>query len=155
MQTKLREPTCHLDRTVKKAFECTPTYRLDHKDLVSCNIQITYIFYLLKLLFWSIVFFVSCNFSDTFSIFFFHLCLQIHFAVLQNGHYYLITLNLKAGRFEIMDSMRKEGNRVLMADAKKIIGSIKHFWGENYKGSKIDISKYKTLHIPTPMQDTT
>ena len=86
------------------------------------------------------------------------------FAVLQNlspgskvmtGHFYLITLNLKAERFELMDSMRKEGNRSLLADARKIIGSIKHLWEKNYSESKIDISKYKTVHIPTQMQDTT
>jgi hypothetical protein len=43
------------------------------------------------------------------------------------GHYYLIVLNLKAGRFEVMDSMRKEGDKLLMQDARNIIVSIKHF----------------------------
>ncbi|KAM0871214.1 hypothetical protein ACQ4PT_039581 [Festuca glaucescens] len=118
--TRLRDATCNLDRSVKKAFECTPTYRLDHKDLIL-------------------------------------------FAVLQDltpeskemtGHYYLIVLNLKAGRFELMDSMR-EGDKGMMADARKIIGSIKHYWQTNYSDSKIDISKYKIVHIPTPMQKTT
>jgi Ulp1 family protease len=72
-----------------------------------------------------------------------------------SGHYYLIVLNLKAGRFEVMDSMRKEGDKLLMQDARNIIGSIKHFWQANYSASKIDISKYMTVHIPTPMQKTT
>jgi hypothetical protein len=31
-------------------------------------------------------------------------------------------------RFEVMDSMRKEGNRGLMADVRAIMGSIKYFW---------------------------
>jgi hypothetical protein len=35
MQTKLRSATCNLDRTVRKAFQCTPSHRLDHKDFVS------------------------------------------------------------------------------------------------------------------------
>ncbi|KAM0910896.1 hypothetical protein ACQ4PT_013863 [Festuca glaucescens] len=119
--SKLREGTCHLDRSLKNAFECTSTYRLDHKDFIL-------------------------------------------FAVLQDltpeskemtGHYYLIVLNLKAGRFEVMDSMRRKGDKGLMAEARKVIGSIKHFWQTNYSDSKIDISRYKTAHIPTPMQKTT
>ncbi|KAM0850571.1 hypothetical protein ACQ4PT_052992 [Festuca glaucescens] len=70
------------------------------------------------------------------------------------GHYYLIVLNLKSGRFEVMDSMRREGDAGLMKDSRTIIGSIKHLWATNYSESKIDISKYKTVHISTPMQDT-
>jgi hypothetical protein len=54
-----------------------------------------------------------------------------------------------------MDSMRKEGDKLLMQDARNIIGSIKHFWQANYSASKIGISKYMTVHIPTPMQKTT
>jgi hypothetical protein len=70
------------------------------------------------------------------------------------GHYYLIVLNLKAGRFEVMDSLRAEGNHGLMADARTIIGSIKHLWSANYNQSKINISRYRTVYIPTPMQAT-
>jgi hypothetical protein len=70
------------------------------------------------------------------------------------GHYYLIVLNLKSERFELMDSLRREGNRALLADARTIIGSIKYMWAKNYDQSKIDISKYKTVHISTPMQPT-
>ncbi|XP_051220677.1 uncharacterized protein [Lolium perenne] len=119
--TKLREPSCHLDKEVQKAFECTPTYRLDHKDMI--------------------LFSVLQNLTPDLKI--------------MSGHYYLIVLNLKAGRFEVMDSMRKEGDKLLMQDARNIIGSIKHFWQANYSASKIDISKYMTVHIPTPMQKTT
>jgi hypothetical protein len=70
------------------------------------------------------------------------------------GHYYLIVLNLKSERFELMDSLRREGNRALLEDARTIIGSIKYMWAKNYDQSKIDISKYKTVHISTPMQPT-
>jgi hypothetical protein len=89
---------------------------------------------------------------------------QIMFSVLQDltpeikkmtGHYYLIVLNLTSGRFEVMDSLRREGDKALMADARTIIGSIKHLWATNYSESKIDISKYKTVHITTPRQLTT
>nr|XP_051190643.1 uncharacterized protein LOC127303968 [Lolium perenne] len=120
-KTKLREPSCHLDKEVQKAFECKPTYRLDHKDMI--------------------LFSVLQNLTPDLKI--------------MSGHYYLIVLNLKAGRFEVMDSMRKEGDKLLMQDARNIIGSIKHFWQANYSASNIDISKYMTVHIPTPMQKTT
>jgi hypothetical protein len=89
--------------------------------------------------------------------------MQVMFSVLQDltpdldvmtGHYYLIVLNLKSGGFEVMDSMRRESDRGLMKDSRTIIGSIKHLWATNYSESKIDISKYQTVHISTPMQDT-
>uniref|UniRef100_A0ACD5XW89 Uncharacterized protein n=1 Tax=Avena sativa TaxID=4498 RepID=A0ACD5XW89_AVESA len=88
----------------------------------------------------------------------------IMFSVLQDltpnleantGHYYLIILNLKAERFEVMDSLRREGDKGLQADYRAIIGSIKNMWARNYSQSKFNISKYRTLHIPTPMQSTT
>ena len=89
---------------------------------------------------------------------------QVMFGVLQDlsppkskdftGHYYLIVLNLKAERFEVMDSLRPEGTPSLMSDAASIIGSIKHLWAENYSESKINISRYKTQYIATPMQKT-
>uniref|UniRef100_A0ACD5Y043 Uncharacterized protein n=2 Tax=Avena sativa TaxID=4498 RepID=A0ACD5Y043_AVESA len=89
---------------------------------------------------------------------------QVMFPVLQNltpelkyftRHYYLIVLNLKAKRFEIIDSLRAEGNQGLMKDARLIIGSIKYMWSKNYTESKINIQNYKTVHIPTPMKSTT
>ncbi|KAM0912956.1 hypothetical protein ACQ4PT_012480 [Festuca glaucescens] len=71
-----------------------------------------------------------------------------------NGHYYLIVLNLKAGRFEVFDSLRAKSNRGLQKDYRAIIGSIKYMWVENYSESKINIDKWPTVHIDTPMQKT-
>ncbi|KAM0829503.1 hypothetical protein ACQ4PT_066844 [Festuca glaucescens] len=120
--TKLRSATCNLDRTVRKAFQCTPSHRLDHKDFIM----------------FSVLQDLTPEIKD-----------------IMTGHYYLIVLNLKSGRFEVMDSLRNEGNKGLMTDARNIIGSIKHFWQLNYNESKIDISRYKTVYIQTPKQDTT
>jgi hypothetical protein len=72
-----------------------------------------------------------------------------------NGHYYLIAMNVKAKRFEVMDSLRSKSNKGLVADYKAIIGSIKYMWAQNYADSKINIEKWKTEHISTPMQKTT
>jgi hypothetical protein len=57
-------------------------------------------------------------------------------------------------RFEVMDSMRKEGNWGLMADVRAIMGSIKYFWAHNYSEYKFDLSKYRTVYITTSMQET-
>lgn len=70
------------------------------------------------------------------------------------GHYYVIVLNLKAERFEVMDSLRAKGNRGLIKDARNIIGSIKQLWSSNYSESSIDIQKWPTEHIETPKQKT-
>jgi hypothetical protein len=72
-----------------------------------------------------------------------------------NGHYYLIVLNLKAERFEVMDSLRSKGNKGLVANYRAIIRSIKYMWAQNYVDSKINIKKWKTEHISTPTQKTT
>lgn len=53
-----------------------------------------------------------------------------------------------------MDSLRAEGTPSLKSDVTAIVGSIKHLWGENYSQSKIDISRYITQYISTPMQKT-
>jgi hypothetical protein len=71
------------------------------------------------------------------------------------GHYYLIVLNLKAERFEVMDSLRAKGNRGLIKDYRLIIGSIKYLWAKNYSESTINIENWVTEHIDTPMQKTT
>ena len=85
------------------------------------------------------------------------------FPVLQNlstvdkvfcGHYYLINLNLKAERFELMDSSRKESNKMFKADSSRIIASIKSHWASHYKNSSINIQDYKTAYVPTPKQST-
>ena len=90
--------------------------------------------------------------------------MQVMFPVLQNlstvqkvfcGHYYLINLNLKAERFEIMDSMRKESDRLLKTDSSKIIASIKTLWATQYKNSNIKIQDYETEYVPTLKQLTT
>ncbi|KAM0870558.1 hypothetical protein ACQ4PT_039932 [Festuca glaucescens] len=65
--TKLRSATtCLLDRSVKKAFEYSPTHRLDHKDMIMFS-------------------FLQDLTPDI---------------KLMTGHYYLIVLNLKSGRYD-------------------------------------------------------
>jgi hypothetical protein len=63
-------------------------------------------------------------------------------------------LNLKAERFEVMDSLRAKGNRGFQKDYRSIIGSIKYLWASNYIESKINIEWWPTEHIVTPMQKT-
>jgi hypothetical protein len=70
------------------------------------------------------------------------------------GHYYLIVLNLKAERFEVMDSMRSKGNKGLMKDVRSIIGSIKGMWRANFGESNVNIERWQTEHVTTAKQDT-
>jgi len=47
-------------------------------------------------------------------------------------HYYPVVLNLKAERFEFMESLGREGDNGLQADYRAIIGTIKNMWARNY-----------------------
>jgi hypothetical protein len=67
------------------------------------------------------------------------------------GHYYMIVLNLKAERFGVMDSLRTKRKWGLLQDARAIIGSIKYLWASNYGESNINIVKWQTEYITTPM----
>ena len=118
------------------------------------------------LIFWS-TFCIACfvfKLCYFYKVVIFIFLVQIMFHVLQDlssvkdlfiGHYYLINLNLKAERFEIMDSMRKDSDKSLDSDSSKIINSIKSIWATNYKQSNIKIQNFETIQIPIPKQLTT
>jgi hypothetical protein len=71
-----------------------------------------------------------------------------------NGHYYLIVMNVKAERFEVLDSLSAKTDRVFTKDVRNIIGSIKGLWASNYSESNIDIQKWPTEYIDCPKQTT-
>ena len=70
------------------------------------------------------------------------------------GHYYLVNLNLKAERFEVMDSLRKETDKMYRADSSNIIAAVKSMWATNYAQSNINIQNYDSCYIPCPKQKT-
>ena len=162
-QEKLRQKLFN-SKIVKKLFAFTETNQLDHKEQVCTqkHLQLNFpkvTFYMLFLLD------IKNNLCE-FNTKVIHARLfdmQVMFPVLQNistvpkvfcGHYYLINLNLKAERFEIMDSMRKESDKMLKTDSSKIIASIKTLWAIHYRNSNIKIHDWECAFIPTPKQLT-
>ena len=52
------------------------------------------------------------------------------------GHYYLLVLNLRGKRFEVMDSMRSLGDERLRKSCNTIMEGIKTLWRKHYPNSK-------------------
>ena len=48
------------------------------------------------------------------------------------GHYYLLVLNLRGKRFEVMDSMRSLGDERLRKSCNTIMEGIKTLWRKHY-----------------------
>jgi Ulp1 family protease len=68
------------------------------------------------------------------------------------GHYYLLVLNLRAKRFEVMDSMRSLGDERLRTSCNTIMEGIKTLWRKHYPNSKKDIEDYEPVDIGVPKQ---
>ena len=85
---------------------------------------------------------------------------QILFPVLQklvetdehSGHYFLIVLNLRNKRFEVLDSMRNLEDAKLADYCNRIINCIKSLWTIYYDGTNNPIEKYELVNIPVPQQ---
>ena len=70
-----------------------------------------------------------------------------------SGHYFLVNLNVKARRFEILDSITtRNGESIMMHSCHLLIASIKKMWKKGYKASSIDISEFPIEVIPSPQQ---
>ena len=69
-------------------------------------------------------------------------------------HWYAMCLNLKAQRFEVLDSMRGEESKDLMEHAGVLMNNIKASWLVNYGGSKHHIEHFKLKCINVPKQST-
>jgi Ulp1 family protease len=85
---------------------------------------------------------------------------QVFFPVLQayeseyNSHWFLLVLNLRAQRFEVMDSIRDATNQDLLTISKNIMHNIKALWKEHHGNSKLDISPYELLYVDASKQST-
>jgi hypothetical protein len=84
---------------------------------------------------------------------------QVMFPVLQAmgsetaaGHYYLLVLNLRAKRFEVMDSMRSLEDESLRKSCDTMIEGIKTLWRKHYPNSNHDIEDYELVDIGVPKQ---
>ncbi|CAL4981046.1 unnamed protein product [Urochloa decumbens] len=86
---------------------------------------------------------------------------QVMFPVLQMiqnkqlgmvGHYFLLVLNIRNNRFEVLDSMRSSKDENLLQCCNIIIARIKDLWRMHYPDSKVDIQNYSLADIGVPLQ---
>jgi hypothetical protein len=88
--------------------------------------------------------------------------MQVMFPVLQVskvknlsdvGHYFLLVLNIRNARFEVLDSMRTLEDTNLRSCCDKLMESIKKLWSEHYPHSKVQIQNYEAIYITVPQQN--
>jgi len=71
---------------------------------------------------------------------------------IHSGHYFLIVLNLRNNRFEVLDSMRTLENEALAQCCNTITSGIKQLWKIYYAQTTEQIENYETVQIPVPKQ---
>ena len=64
-----------------------------------------------------------------------------------DGHWYVLSLNLRAKRFEVLDSLREQDSPSLLEHATRYMYAIKKAWLINYKDSLKQIEDYKLVYI--------
>ena len=86
--------------------------------------------------------------------------LQLLFPALQklgrgpdDGHWYVLSLNLRAKRFEVLDSLREQDSPSLLEHATRYMNAIKKAWLINYKDSHKQIQDYELVYIDVLKQD--
>lgn len=72
-----------------------------------------------------------------------------------SGHYFLVVLNIKAERFEIIDSLARNGKALMMEACHLLIAGIKTMWKRMYNDSKVQITNFPIEVIPSPKQENT
>ena len=71
------------------------------------------------------------------------------------GHHYVICLDLKNQRFEVLDSMRSAADADLTSHAKFFINNVKETWNRHYENSKVQIKHFPTEYVATTNQRNT
>jgi hypothetical protein len=69
------------------------------------------------------------------------------------GHWYVLTLNFEAKRFEVLDSARGNEDESLISHATSLVNSIKAMYLVNYSQSSKQIEDYPLVYIDTPKQN--
>jgi len=71
----------------------------------------------------------------------------------KDGHWYVLCLNLKAKRFEVLDSLRPQDSPSLITHATKLMNEIIKAWLIAYKDSSKQIQDYDLVYIDVFKQD--
>lgn len=69
-----------------------------------------------------------------------------------SGHYFMIVLNLRNERFELIDSLRTLGDPKLAECCNKVLSGIKFLWNIYYGDSDYAIDDYELVDIAVPKQ---
>jgi hypothetical protein len=69
-----------------------------------------------------------------------------------SGHYFMIVLNLRNERFELIDSLRTLGDPKLAECCNKVLSRIKFLWNIYYGDSDYAIDDYELVDIAVPKQ---
>ncbi|XBI10907.1 hypothetical protein VPH35_138068 [Triticum aestivum] len=70
-----------------------------------------------------------------------------------DGHWYVLSLNLKAKRFEVLDSLREEDSPSLIEHATRYMNAIKKAWLISYKDLHKQIQDYELVYIDVFKQE--
>ena len=65
----------------------------------------------------------------------------------------MLSLNLAAKRFEILDSIRGPADDGMIDHATRLMEAIKKMFLVNYKDSRKQIQDYELVYIPAPKQN--
>jgi hypothetical protein len=77
---------------------------------------------------------------------------EVQRGIKEGNHWYVLSMNMQAGRFEALDSMRGEGNMSLTAHANSLVSRIKQIWNIHYNTSKVQIQDWDLKIINVPLQ---
>ncbi|TVT99417.1 hypothetical protein EJB05_55238, partial [Eragrostis curvula] len=70
------------------------------------------------------------------------------------SHYFLLCLNLREERFEVLDSMRTLADENLKRCCNVLVLAIKELWTQYYPNSKKKIDNYGLIDVQVPKQST-
>jgi hypothetical protein len=66
----------------------------------------------------------------------------------------MLSVNMVAKRFEILDSLRGPTNEEMIDHASQLVEAIKTAYHVNYSGSHRQIDEYELMYVPVPRQTT-
>jgi hypothetical protein len=70
------------------------------------------------------------------------------------NHYWLLVMNIRDRRFEVLDSLRSLKDQNLSASVDKILAAINVLWDMYYANSKVKLEKFELQDIRPPKQLT-
>jgi hypothetical protein len=69
-----------------------------------------------------------------------------------SGHYFLVVLNIKACRFEVFDSLARNGQPLMVEACHLLVDGIKTMWARIFTDSKVQIANWPIEVIDSPKQ---